>query len=162
MNQILAAIAEEQAKQNYHGNTDATLGNLHPIASSFEKSVGETVETLDRRWGGAFVYHCLLRSGSVLPGRYPDPRVHSSFAEVGAWEEYAKLPKIGRWQTEGTPEVGDLVFWTGKNGVDYVGILLRSDGETLELALGDYRNHSAIVERSAELPRNGFINTENL
>ena len=157
MNHILAAIAEEQAKQNYHGNTTAAISNLQPLAQAFEEVGAETLTSLEHRWGGAFLYRCLFLAGIELPPRYPDPRVTESFAAPTAWEAYAKLPKIGLWRQAGEPEVGDVLFWSGKQGELYLGVLLRTDGETMELALGDYHNHSAVVERSVEQPLRGFV-----
>lgn len=158
MNQILAAIAEEEAKKNYHGNTTAAISNLQPLLSWFDRESGETLETLNERWGGAFVYHCLRLSGIELPSRYPDPRVGSSFASPAAWEAYARLPKIGLWRQNEQPEVGDVLLWSGRReGEIYTGILLRTDGEQMEIAVGDYHNHSSIVERSLELPIRGFF-----
>ena len=158
MNEILAAIAEAEAKKNYHSDTGTAIGNLQPLLEWFGRETGETEARFNERWGGAFVYHCLRLAGYDLPAVYPDPRVGGSFADPMAWERYARLPKIHLWRQEETPEVGDLVFWMGKReGECFVGILLRSDGETMELAVGDYHRHSAVVERSVALPLRGTV-----
>lgn len=159
MHVILAAIAEEEAKKNYHGNTTAAISTLAPLAAHFsEVEEGDALASLENGWGGAFVFHCLSLAGVQLPARYPDARVHSSFARSVAWEEYAKLPKIGLWRQQGEPEVGDLIFWTGKEAdALYVGILLRMDEDAMELAVGDYHNHSAVVEHPLSQPIRGFV-----
>lgn len=158
MNLILAAIAETEAKKNFHGDTVAAIGNLQPILACFDRASGETTETLNKRWGGAFLYYCLRLSGVELPSLYPDARVGGSFAAPIAWENYARLPKIGLWRTEGAPEIGDVLLWSGRReGELYVGVLLRSDEERMEIALGDYHNHSSIVERSTALPLRGYF-----
>ena len=96
MNKALALAAIGEARKNYHGNTVAAIGNLHPIAVLFEGEAEENVEVLDADWGGGFVYLCLRLAGITLPPRYPDPRIGMSFARAEAWERYAKLPKIVR------------------------------------------------------------------
>ena len=110
MNRTLAEIAREEARNNYHGNTDTSVGNLFPMAELFSATDDVTEERLSADWSGAFVYLCAERAGIGLPVRYPDPRVGGSFAYVECWERYARLPKIRLWLGKETlPEVGDLV-----------------------------------------------------
>ena len=81
MNEILAAIAEAEAKKNYHSDTVAAIGTLQPLLEWFDRGTGENEATLNERWGGAFLYHCLRLAGYGLPSAYPDPRVGTSFAD---------------------------------------------------------------------------------
>ncbi|MBR3894779.1 MAG: hypothetical protein IKJ35_06485 [Clostridia bacterium] len=159
MNPKLAEIAREEARKNYHGDTVAAIGNLHPIAELFEIADDVTEESLLGDWSGAFVFLCTERADVGLPVRYPDPRVGTSFAYVDAWERYAKLPKIRLWlPPEESPEIGDIVLLepTAK-GVPQMGIILSLDGDQLEIAMGNYHNHSAIVERARDDRVKGYI-----
>ena len=159
MNRRLAEIAREEARNNYHGNTDAAIGNLYPMAELFSIADDVTEETLSADWSGAFAYLCAERAGIGLPVRYPDPRVGGSFAHVECWERYARLPKIHLWLSkDATPEVGDLVVLepTAK-GVTQMGIILNVTEDSLEIALGNYHNHSAVIERPWSEGVRGYI-----
>jgi len=159
MNLKLAEIAREEARKNYHGDTVAAIGNLHPITELFEVADDVTEESLAGDWSGAFVFLCTEKAEIGLPVRYPDPRVGGSFAYVECWERYARLPKIHLWLSkDATPEVGDLVVLepTGK-GVPQMGIVLALDGKQLELSMGNYHNHSAIVEIPRDERVRGYI-----
>ncbi len=149
MDQALALAAYNAAKENYHGDTEASIGNLQPIAQLFADEPGITLCTLDGNWSGAFVYYCTELAGFGLPIRYADSRVTSSFAEVRAWEQYARLPKIGLWLHAGElPEPGDIViFETPADKPPLMGIVTGLEGEMMEVAVGNYRNHSALIER---------------
>lgn len=149
MNLKLAEIARNEARKNYHGNTDAAIGNLQPLADLFEVADDVTLETLNADWSGAFVYLCTELAGMGLPVRYPDPRVHASFASARAWVEYARLPKIRLWHTPDTPpEVGDVaVLAPTDNTPCLLGVILEVYDDTADVAIGDYHNHSAVVEK---------------
>ncbi len=159
MNLLLAQIALEEAKKNYHGNTDAAISNLQPIADLFEEADDVTLETLNEDWSGAFAYLCVQKAGYGLPLRYPDPRVALSFASVAAWERYARLPKIRLWHSPAEDvAVGDLVILeTPDEKPRRMGIVLRRDGEVMELAVGNHHNHSAIIEHSCREGIRGFV-----
>ena len=159
MNQQLAQIALEEAKKNYHGNTDAAISNLQPIADLFEEADEVTLETLNADWSGAFVYLCAQKAGCGLPLSYPDPRVGASFAKVEAWERYARLPKIHLWhRADEELEVGDLVILETPDGKPRrMGIVLRTDGEAMELAVGNYHNHCAVIEHPCHEKIRGFV-----
>lgn len=161
MNLNLARVAREEARKNYHGNTSAAIGNLHPLAELFEMD-GVTVDTLDGDWSGAFAYLCAMEAGIDLPIRYPDPRIGACFAYAGAWERYAKLPKIRLWHSrEEEPEVGDLVVLDpGGEKPLQIGIILSVNEGSLETAEGNYHNHSALVERARDEKIRGYIRLE--
>lgn len=159
MNQKLAQIAHEEAKKNYHGNTDAAISNLQPIADVFEDADEVTLDTLNTDWSGAFAYMCVQKTGYGLPLSYPDPRVGVSFAKVEAWERYARLPKIHLWH--GVDEeiaLGDLVIFEAADGKPRkMGIVLSTNGEEMELAVGNHHNHSAVIEHSCHEKIRGFV-----
>ena len=159
MNVKLAEIARKEARKNYHGNTSTAVGNLFPIEDLFSVAGDVTPTSLDGDWSGAFAFLCTELAGIGLPARYPDPRVGGSFARVECWERYARLPKIRLWLTnDNAPEVGDLVvFEPTAKGVPQMGIILETSEESMEIALGNYHNHSAIVERPLGEGVRGYI-----
>ncbi|MBE6632914.1 MAG: hypothetical protein E7620_01075 [Ruminococcaceae bacterium] len=160
MNLKLARIAEAETKNNYHGNTLAAIGNLQVLREHFPPSV--TVEDLEGDWSGAFAYHCAVLAGSSLPPKYPDPRVRGCFNLVSSWWEYARLPKIRILHSPAElPEVGDLaVFRLSSEKPPMIGIVLSVGEGSVELAMGDYHNHSAIAERPLNELMEGFIRLE--
>ena len=145
MNRALAQIARVEASKNYHGDTPAAIGSLQPLLAYFSDCLSDDAND---NWSGAFLYHCVRLAGSVLPPKYPDPRVHSAFDRVEAWWEYARLPKIHCLRSPAeVPEVGDLaVFRQPRDGKPLIGVVLTVGEDSLELAAGDYHNHSALVE----------------
>ena len=159
MNQRLASIAREEARKNYHGSSSMGMGNLFPMAELFENADGVSAERLDADWSGAFVYLCTERAGYGLPVHYPDTRVPESFAFVSGWERYARLPKIGRWHSAAElPMVGDLaVFETAPDAPGQMGIVLSVGEESFDVAMGNYRNHSAVVEKKLFCNVRGWI-----
>lgn len=164
MNLKLAKAALEEAKKNYHGNTEAAITNLQTLVDLFAEADEVTLETLDRDWSGAFAYLCVQKAGYGLPMMYPDPRVGCSFASVAAWERYARLPKIHLWHLPAEPiEIGDLVILeTPQEKPPQMGIVLQIDGDRMEIAVGNYHNHSSIIEHAKEDSVRGFIRLENL
>ena len=158
MNLTLAKIAKAEARKNYCGDSTECAGNLAVIESYFGLQTPELRKSLHADWSGAFVYHCAVLSGISLPACYPDPRVGKSFASVSAWESYAHLPKIRLWNKGTEIEVGDLVFLTVPEGTPkLMGIILAIDGERLEIAVGNYHNHSAIIERTVSESVRGIV-----
>lgn len=159
MKQRLAQIAESEVKMNYHGNTDAAISNLQPLADLFEEVDGMTLDTLNADWSGAFAFLCVQKAGFGLPLAYPDPRVGESFASVAAWERYARLPKIRLWHPAGEePEVGDLAILEAPIGKPpRMGIVLRVNGTEMELAVGNYGNHSALISHPCYERVRGFV-----
>ncbi len=159
MNKTLARVALDAARLNYHGDTPAAIGNLQPIAELFEVDESVTLETLNADWSGAFAFLCVEQAGLGLPVRYPDPRVRASFAAVEAWEDYARLPKINLWHfSDEALEAGDLViFETPADKPAQMGIVLRVNEETADFAIGNYHNHSAVVEHRLFEGIRGFI-----
>ena len=164
MNLRLAEIAREQARKNYHGDTVASIGNLQIFADLFEMADEVTLQTLDNDWSGAFVYLCTELAGMGLPIRYPDPRVPSSFADVFAWEAYARLPKTRLWHTcAELPEIGDLVILDYEDGKPQrMGIVLSVEDGVMEMAVGNHRNHSAIIEQTIGEGVRGFIRLKDV
>ncbi len=159
MNLKLAEIAREEARKNYHGDTSAAIGNLYPLEELFEVADDVTSASLAEDWSGAFVFLCTERAGIGLPVRYPDPRIGGSFAYVACWERYARLPKIHLWLTKDKPpEVGDLVvFEPTEKGIAQMGIILSLDEACMEVAIGNYHNHSAVIERPLNENVRGYI-----
>lgn len=149
MNGKLAEIARAEARKNYYGTTEAAIGNLQALEALFSDVDGVTYEMLNTDWSGAFVYLCTKLAGMSLPVRYPDPRVHASFASAISWVEYARLPKIRLWRKNSTtPEVGDIaVLAPTEHTPCLLGVVLAVLEDRAELAIGNYHNHSAIVEK---------------
>ncbi len=145
MKHRLAGIALREAKKNYHGDT-ASIGNLQPLHVYFADEI--SLEKLGCDWSGAFAYRCAVLAGSKLPPRYPDTRVHAGFWSVRGWVEYAMLPKIHIWNAAPEQiEIGDLaVFCMQRERRMLIGVILGISEETVEVAVGDYHGHSAIVE----------------
>lgn len=149
MNLRLAEIARAEAGKNYYGTTEAAIGNLQPLETLFLGVDDVTHGMLNADWSGAFVYLCTRLAGMSLPVRYPDPRVHASFASAISWVEYARLPKIRLWRKNSTmPEVGDIaVLAPSADTPCLLGVVLEVLEDRAELAIGNYHNHSAIVEK---------------
>ena len=149
MNLRLAEIARAEAGKNYHGTTDVAIGNLQPLEELFSEADDVTHGMLNADWSGAFVYLCTKFAGISLPVRYPDPRVHASFASSISWVEYARLPKIRLWRKNNTtPEIGDVaVLAPTEHTPCLLGVVLEVLEDCAELAIGNYHNHSAIVEK---------------
>lgn len=159
MNPTLARIAMEEAKKNYHGDTSAAISNLQPLLELFDVADDVTIDTLNADWSGAFAFLCAEEAGLDLPVRYPDPRVRGTFAETEAWVDYAFLPKINRWRTDlENIEVGDLVFPdVPEDKPALIGIVLSLGEDTMDLAIGNYHNHSAIIEHPRNERIRGFL-----
>ena len=164
MNLKLAEVARELAKRNFHGDTVAAVGNLQILAEVFDRADEVTLESLNEDWSGAFVYLCTEVVGMGLPVRYPDPRVPASFANVYAWEAYARLPKIRLWHTcAETPEVGDLAVLDYEEGKPpRMGVVLAVEDGVMELALGNHHNHSAIIEQPLGEGMRGFVRLKDV
>ncbi len=162
MNMSLARVAFAEARLNYHGDTCAAISNLQPLAELFDVVDEVTLETLNADWSGAFAYWCAEKAGLGLPIRYPDPRVRASFATVAAWEDYARLPKINLWRFPGEElEPGDFVFFETKDGEPgQMAIVLRVNEDTIDIAMGNYHNHSAVTEHSLTEGIRGSIRIE--
>ncbi len=159
MQQEIARLSRILAKKNYHGTTFASLGNLYPFAKVFEEAGDAPPEVLDRDWSGAFCYVCVKAAGVDLPLHYPDTRVPRSFAFVEGWEAYARLPKIGAWHAPGEfPQVGDLVVFEGPQSTPgQMGVVLSLTESTMEVAMGNYKGHSALLERPLDEGIKGWI-----
>ncbi len=162
MNLRLARAAYAAARENFHGDTEAAIANLQPIEVLFSVDPDTTHERLLSDWSGAFVYFCTVAAGMRLPLRYADSRVGASFAFVRAWEQYARLPKIGLWRHAAQDcEVGDLViFETPQNRPPLMGIVTALEEDSMEVAVGNYRNHSALIERPCRSGVRGWIRLE--
>ena len=155
----LAEVAREDARTNYHGNTSAAISNLQPLADLFEMVDEVSLDSLNEDWSGAFAFWCTHVAEIGLPIRYPDSRVHASFASVDAWEEYARLPKISAWHwSDEEPVVGDLVIFEQKPGKPpKMGIVLSVADDTIDVAAGNHHNHSAIIEHAKHEGIRGYV-----
>ena len=142
----LIRVALEEAGKNYHGRSDSSYWNLQELADHFE---GIDTEALNDDWSGAFVYRCAVLAGYALPARYPDPRVRDAFWRVEAWVDYANLPKIHLWRTDfDNLEPGDVVVFQPEEGRSpLMGVALDVGVDSLTVAVGNYRNHSAVIDR---------------
>lgn len=159
MNLYLAEIAREEARKNYHGNTSAAIGNLQPLAELFEVVDDVTLDGLNADWSGAFVFLCTELADMGLPVRYPDNRVRASFADVYSWEQYARLPKIHTWMSaDSQPEIGDIVIFEYVDGKPpKMGIVLSVEEQTIDVAVGNHHNHSAVIEHAYPDGIRGYV-----
>ena len=158
-------MAEEKKKILEVRNVSTSYTRKSPLGKTKIQHVLHDVsfDLLNADWSGSFVYMCTEKAGMGMPLRYPDTRVRHCFAAVSAWEQYARLPKIRLWHTAAEPpEVGDLaVLEHEPGGPGQMGVVLSVDGDMMELAMGNYHNHSAIVEHSTVEGVRGYIRLED-
>jgi hypothetical protein len=111
-------------------------------------------KVLESNWCAAFVYHCCMQVGILLPIRYPN-RMYR-LAGVGAWLDWAQLPETGFFydvKQEGfNPSRGDIVIFEkllSDNSHDHVGIVLACDDNKILVAEGnkDNKNYSSVLYR---------------
>lgn len=117
-------------------------------------------------WCAAFVYHCCMQAGFVLPIRHP--LVPVRFAGVRAWLMWAQLAETGFFHSvDGfVPRRGDIVIFEQlytESPHDHIGIVLAWDGSSMTAAEGNAgnQNRSALVNRSCRENIAGFIRIEN-
>jgi len=151
-NQRLAEIAAAETMKFYHGNMPGALSTLQPIVESFPVSESWTLDSWDNVWCGAFVYHCVILSGTRLPVRYPDVRITCNFAGVIAWMQWAQLPEVNKWiDVSRVPRIGDIVLLQQFCNIgypDHMGIITAVDSEWIEIAEGNFNNMTAIIKHN--------------
>jgi len=159
----LADIAEELASEGIVGLPDdprfCTICRYWPGK--------DVIIRLNGYWCAAFVYHCCMEAGFVLPMRHP--LVSCRFPAVKAWLDWARLPETEFFHYAKdetfTPGRGDLVVYDGllSDGPhDHIGIVLSVDGDTMLVAEGNGdANKSIVVKRSHKEKVSGFIRIDN-
>ena len=151
MNLALAATAAAEARRCYHGTAVGLMSNLAPIAALFPTGPDWPLHRWDNCWCAAFVYFCCVRTGFGLPARYPDPLVRTSFAACIAWEQWARLPGVGRFRARADgAETGDIVLYDrvfSDGACDHMGVVVAASAGMLRVAEGNFNNVSAIVTR---------------
>jgi hypothetical protein len=125
-------------------------------------------KVLKDNWCAAFVYHCCMSSGFLLPIRYPNGSYR--LAGVGAILEWAKLPETGFFhyenQEEFIPERGDIVVYErllSDNPHDHIGIVLSCEEHEILVAEGnrDNENYSSVLRRNRKNCILGYIRIDN-
>ena len=161
---MLAQIAESLASKNICG-MPADREYLD-ICRYFPDR--ESWQALKGGWCAAFVYHCCVKAGFVLPIRYPGGVCR--FAGVAAWPEWAKLSQNNFFhpaeELAFTPQRGDIVIYDRlltDGPHDHTGVVLSADENTLSVAEGnaDNQNVSAVVARARNEKIGGYIRIDN-
>lgn len=127
----------------------------------------DVINRFNGYWCAAFVYHCCMEAGFVLPMRHP--LVSCRFPAVKAWLDWARLPETGFFHgvddVSFMPGRGDLVVYDGllSDGPhDHIGIVLSCNGGTMLVAEGNGdANRSIVVRRSRREKVSGFIRIDN-
>jgi hypothetical protein len=161
---LLADISEELASQNIIGTPEDKL--YKEICHYWPDP--DIYQVLQGNWCAAFVYHCCMQAGILLPIRYPNGNYR--LAGVGAILEWAKLPETGFFhyddQENFTPQRGDIVIYEkllSNNSHDHIGIVLNCDDKDILVAEGnkDNENYSSVFRRSREHSILGYIRINN-
>lgn len=157
----LAAVASAEAHRGFHGKVMGVPSNLQPIADLFPPAADFSLDSWENCWCAAFVYYCCKKAGVKLPSRYPDARVTASFAACSAWEQWARLPDVGRYRSRyEKPRAGDLVIYDGvfENGAhDHMGVIVAVDEGYIRVAEGNVNNVSLVVTRPLDARIRCFI-----
>ncbi len=127
----IAKIAEELAAKPLIGNEQKYGPDLVPILRYFPREDPE----VGFDWCAAFVCHCCLEAGLVLPVRHP-----------------ADDPFF-------IPERGDLIIFDnllGNGPNDHIGVVTHREHGRLITAEGNYLNRSGIFDRT-KAALTGFI-----
>ena len=161
---LLADISEQLASQNIVGIPEDKL--YQEICRYWPDS--NIYKVLQGNWCAAFVYHCCMQAGILLPIRYPNG--NHRLAGVGAFLEWAKLPETGFFhydeQEKFTPQRGDIVIYEkllSNNPHDHIGIVLNCDDKDILVAEGnkDNENYSSVFRRSRKHNILGYIRINN-
>jgi hypothetical protein len=161
---LLADISEELASQNIIGIPEDKL--YKEICHYWPDP--DIYKVLQGNWCAAFVYHCCMQAGILLPIRYPNGK--HRLAGVGAILEWAKLPETGFFhcddQENFTSQRGDIVIYEkllSNKSHDHIGIVLNSEGQEILVAEGnkDNENYSSVFRRSRENSILGYIRINN-
>lgn len=158
----VADIAEDLAKRKIAGE-QSDLDYMKMIRYYPEESV---FEGLKNAWCAAFIYHCCLEAGLLLPIRVPHTAkkvANCRFNGVGGWYEWGMENGYCYFKKDGfTPERGDIVIYNNiipkedkeENSAwhDHIGIVLSCDDSSLIVAEGNVgnKNVSGIVSRKCD------------
>ena len=159
----LANIARIEALKNYHGFVMETESILHDIIKYFPKW---TIEEFDGKWCAAFVYHCCISAGLVIPVR-PKECVSCNLAGCAAWEEWAMNDNriaYHRADTSYEPICGDIVIFDNvfcNSEHDHMGIVLENNESYIIVAEGNINNISGILERKKDTHIRAYISIPN-
>jgi hypothetical protein len=161
----LAEIAEALAVQRIMGIPEDE--DYREICKYWPDS--DIYKVLEANWCAAFVYHCCMQAGIILPIRYPN---HSyRLAGVGAWLDWAKLFETNYFLYQDgyhgfKPKRGDIVIFEkllSDNSHDHIGIVLACEGNRLLVAEGnkDNKNFSSVFYRDREHCIYGYIRIDD-
>lgn len=161
---LLADISEELAGQNIIGVPGDK--RYREICQYWPDP--DIYKVLQGSWCAAFVYHCCMLSGILLPIRYPNG--NHRLAGVGAMLEWAKLPetRFFHYDREGNfiPQRGDIVIYEkllSDDSHDHIGIVLASEDHEILVAEGnrDNKNYSSVFRRNRNHCILGYIRIDN-
>jgi len=123
-------------------------------------------DELKNAWCAAFVYHCCLEAGLLLPIRVPHTAknvANCRFACVVAWYEWGMENGFCYFEKDGfTPERGDIVIYNNiipkedkpenSTWCDHIGIVLSCDDNNLTVAEGNAgnKNTAGITNRKRD------------
>ncbi|MFD1176652.1 CHAP domain-containing protein [Paenibacillus puldeungensis] len=162
--QLLADISEELAGENIIGIPGDK--RYREICQYWPDP--DIYKALQGNWCAAFVYHCCMLAGFLLPIRYPNG--NHRLAGVGAMLEWAKLHETGFFHIDGKenyiPERGDIVIYEkllSDHSHDHIGIVLACDEHEILVAEGnrDNENYSSILRRNRKQCILGYIRIDN-
>lgn len=157
---MLADYAETLAKKNMIGVPENE--DYREICKYWPDV--DIYKVLENNWCAAFVYHCCMQAGILLPIRYPNHMYR--LAGVGALLDWAKLPDTGFFydvnEEEFSPARGDIVIYEkllSDHSHDHIGIVLACDGPKIMVAEGnvDNKNVSGILYRDRNHCILGYI-----
>ncbi|WP_257031444.1 CHAP domain-containing protein [Paenibacillus sp. E222] len=160
----LAEIAEALAGQRVMGIPEDE--GYREICKYWPDS--DIYKVLESNWCAAFVYHCCMQAGIILPIRYPNHNYR--LAGVGAWLDWAQLPETNFLYQDGyqgfKPKRGDIVIFEkllSDNSHDHIGIVLACEGNRLLVAEGnkDNKNFSSVFYRDREHCIYGYIRIDD-
>ncbi|SFC56111.1 CHAP domain-containing protein [Bacillus sp. 491mf] len=160
---LLADISEELASQNIIGIPENKL--YTEICHYWPDP--DIYKVLQGNWCAAFVYHCCMQAGILLPIRYPNGNYR--LAGVGAIFEWALLPETGFFYYDdqnSRPQRGDIVIYEkllSNNSHDHIGIVLDREDQEILVAEGnrDNENYSSVFRRCRDRNILGYIRIDN-
>jgi hypothetical protein len=160
---LLADISEGLAIQNIKGIPEDKL--YREICHYWPDP--DVYKVLQGNWCAAFVYHCCIQAGILLPIRYPNSNYR--LAGVGAILEWAQLPETGFFYYDDenfAPQRGDIVVYEkllSNKSHDHIGIVLGCQDQEILVAEGnkDNKNYSSVFRRSRERNILGYIRINN-
>lgn len=161
----LAQIAKEKARLPFHGYIKGQASNLEPIVQRFPTW---NIRDADGLWCAAFVYHCCVEAGFVIPYR-PKECVSCHLAGCAGWEEYAMGDERIEYHKNGDgflPEAGDIVLYDNvfiNQAHDHMGILLEVKQAAIIAAEGNipHDNTSGIIRRPMDEHIRAYIRIPN-